>query len=103
MSDGELNANNYSYSGPTPTTKIAAIIMIADASEAAARSLTDRSPEKVAALVGSLVEERMNQEQFFDCDITMRELTIVTQTIINQLTGVYHSRVKYPKLVLQRK
>ncbi len=103
MSDGELNVNNYSYSGPTPTTKIAAIVMIADASEAAARSLADRSPEKVAALVGNIVEERMNQEQFYDCDVTMRELTIITQTIINQLTGVYHSRVKYPKLVLQRK
>ena len=93
MSDGELNAANYSYSGPTPTSKIAAIIMIADASEAAVRSLSDRSPEKVAALVGSIVEERMNLEQFVDCDITLRELNMVTQTVINQLAGVYHSRV----------
>ena len=77
--------------------------MICDSSEAAARSLSDRSPEKVAALVGSVVEERMNQEQFVDCDITMRELTLVTRTVINQLAGVYHSRVKYPKLVLSRK
>lgn len=103
MSDGELNVANYSYPGPTPTSKIAAIIMIADASEAAARSLSDRSPEKVASLVSSIVEERMNLEQFVDCNITMRELTIVTQTVINQLAGVYHSRVKYPKLVLTRK
>lgn len=103
LSDGGLNANNYSYLGPTPTSKIAAIIMICDSSEAAARSLSDRSPEKVAALVGSVVEERMNQEQFVDCDITMRELTLVTRTVINQLAGVYHSRVKYPKLVLSRK
>lgn len=102
MSDGELNVANYSYSGPTPTTKIAAIIMIADASEAAARSLSNRSPEKVAELVGSIVEERMNLEQFVDCNITIRELNIVTQTVINQLAGVYHSRVKYPKLVLSK-
>ncbi len=102
MSDGELNVANYSYSGPTPTTKIAAIIMIADASEAAARSLSDRSPEKVAALVTSIVEERMNLEQFIDCNITLRELNVVTQTVVNQLAGVYHSRVKYPKLVLSK-
>ncbi len=102
MSDGELNVANYSYSGPTPTTKIAAIIMIADASEAAARSLSDRSPEKVAKLVGSIVEERMNLEQFVDCNITISELNIVTQTVINQLAGVYHSRVKYPKLILSK-
>ncbi|MDE5667558.1 MAG: HDIG domain-containing protein [Clostridia bacterium] len=103
MSDGELNVANYSYSGPIPTTKIAAIIMIADASEAAARSLSVRTPEKVAALVSSIVEERMNLEQFIDCNITLRELNIVTQTVISQLTGVYHSRVKYPKLVLSKK
>ena len=94
---------NYSYPGPTPNSKIAAIIMIADASEAATRSLSDRSPEKVEALVSNLVEERMNMDQFVDCDITMRELTVITRTVVNGLTGVYHSRVKYPKLVLGKK
>ncbi len=103
MSDGELNIANYSYSGPTPTTKIAAIIMIVDAAEAATRSLPDRSPEKVERLVNNLVEERMNQEQFVDCNITMRELTIITRTVVNGLTGVYHSRVAYPKLTLKKR
>ncbi len=103
MSDGELNAGKYSYSGPTPTSKIAAIIMIADASEAATRSLKDRSPENVQALVNHLVEERMNMDQFVDCNLTMRDLTVITRTIVNSLTGVYHSRVEYPKLVLSKK
>ncbi len=103
LSDGELNAANYSYTGPTPTTKIAAIIMIADASEAAARSLPERTPENVEALVSSIVEERVNLDQFADCDITLRELTVVTRTVVNELTGVYHSRVQYPKLVLSKK
>lgn len=103
MSDGELNAGNYSYAGPTPTSKIAAIIMIADASEAAARSLSVRTPEKVEKLVSNLVEERMNLDQFVDCNITMRELTVITRTVVNGLTGVYHSRVQYPKLVLSKK
>lgn len=103
MSDGELYMGSYSYSGPTPTSKIAAIIMIADASEAATRSLTDRSPDKVEALVKSLIEERMNLDQFVNCDITMRELTVIARTVANQLTGVYHSRVQYPKLVLSNK
>ena len=79
------------------------IVRVAVPDEAAARSLSDRTPEKVAALVGNIVEERMNLEQFSDCDITMRELTVVTRTVTNQLAGVYHSRVKYPKLVLSRK
>ena len=103
MSDGELNIANYSYAGPTPTSKIAAIIMIVDAAEAATRSLPDRSPEKVEKLVNNLVEERMNQDQFVDCNITMRELTIIARTVVNGLTGVYHSRVAYPKLTLKKR
>lgn len=103
MSDGSLNVANYSYPGPTPTTKIAAIIMLADASEAATRSLPDRSPEKVESFVKNLVEERMNLDQFVDCNITMRELTIITHTLVTSLTGVYHSRIAYPKLVLSKK
>ncbi|MDE6597145.1 MAG: HDIG domain-containing protein [Clostridia bacterium] len=102
MSDGELNLATYSYSGPTPTSKIAAIIMIADASEAATRSLPDRSPANVEALVRSLIEERLDLEQFDDCNITMRELSVIKSTIVNQLTGVYHSRVAYPKLTISK-
>ena len=102
LSDGTLNPANYSYTGPTPTTKIAAIIMICDASEAAARSLSDRSPEKVEALVKGLVDERMNMDQFVDCDITLKELSVIISTIVNNLTGVYHERIAYPKLVLSK-
>lgn len=103
MSDGELNMDSYSYGGPTPKSKIAAIIMIADASEAATRSLSDRSPANVEALVRSLIEERIDLEQFTDCDITMRELTVIKTTIVDQLTGVYHSRIAYPKLTIKKK
>lgn len=102
MSDGELNIATYSYPGPTPTSKIAAIIMIADASEAATRSLPDRSPANVESLVRSLIEERLDLDQFDDCNITMRELSIIKSTIVNQLTGVYHSRVQYPKLTISK-
>ena len=103
MSDGELNIENYSYSGPVPESKIAALIMIADSSEAATRTLPDRSPEKVEAFVRTLIEERLDLSQFENCNITMRELTIVKSTIVNQLTGVYHSRVAYPKLTVSKK
>ena len=103
MSDGELRAETYSYNGTTPRTKIAAILMIVDASEAAARSLTDRSPETVEALVRNLIEERIDLDQFAECDITMRELTIIKRTIVSQLSGVYHSRVSYPKIKISNR
>ena len=98
MTDGEINMADYSYAGPAPKSRIAAIIMIADASEAASRSLSNRSTAKIEALVGSIIEERLNLDQFADCPITMRDLTVITSTITQALTGLYHSRISYPKI-----
>ena len=103
MSDGEVNIEEFSYGGPKPQTKIAAIIMIADASEAISRTLPDRSPEKVEGAVRDIIEERMDLDQFDECDLTMKDLTVIKETIVSCLTGVYHSRVQYPKLKLNRK
>lgn len=103
MSDGEINIANYSYTGPTPQSRIAAIVMIADAAEAAARSLADRSPASVEELVRTLIEERIDLDQFENCDITMRELTIISRTIASSLSGVYHSRISYPKIKISKK
>lgn len=103
MSDGEISMANYSYAGPVPKTRIAAIIMIADAAEAATRSLANRTPANIEALVGSLIEERINLDQFVDCNITMRDLTIISHTIAQSLSGVYHSRISYPKIKIGKK
>lgn len=103
MSDGKINISNYSYAGPIPQTKIAAIIMIADASEAACRSLVDRSADSTRKLVKSIIEERIEMGQFDNCDITMHQLSIIAETITSSLTGVYHSRIEYPKLNLTKK
>lgn len=98
---GDVDVEKYSYTGPKPQTKIAAILMIADAGEAAVRSLKDRSRENVDSLIGKLINERMQLRQFEDCDITMKELNIIRNTITNNLTGVYHSRIEYPKVNLE--
>ncbi len=102
LSDGDVDVAAYSYRGPTPSTKIAALVMISDASEAAVRSLKDRSPENVEKMVRSIIEERMNMEQFDNCDITMKDLTLITKTIVVELSGVYHPRIEYPKVVASR-
>lgn len=103
MTDGAISMANYSYKGPVPQSRIAAIIMIVDAAEAATRSLTDRSPASIEALVSSLIEERMNLEQFVDCNITMRDLSIISHTIAQSLSGVYHSRISYPKIKIGKR
>ena len=100
FTDGEVDLAQYCYAGPKPSTKIAAIIMIADGCEAAARSLQDRSRENVKKVVRQIVNERMQLGQFEDCEITLKELNIIIHTVVNHLTGVYHSRIEYPKVSL---
>ena len=96
--EGELDIENFSYPGPKPQTKIAAIIMIADGCEAKVRTLPDRSHEKVDEAVREIIEERMDLGQFDECDLTMSDIDIIRKTITNSLAGVYHDRVEYPKL-----
>ena len=98
MTDGELNIEDFSYPGPKPRTKIAAIIMIADGSEAAVRSLPKRSPEAVERVIRGVIEERMELEQFADCNITMQDLATIRKTLVETLSGVYHHRVQYPMI-----
>lgn len=100
FTDGEVDIAQYCYAGPKPRTKIAAIIMIADGCEAAARALQDRSRENVKKVVRKIVNERMELGQFEDCEITLKELNIIIHTVVNNLTGIYHSRIEYPKVNL---
>lgn len=102
MTDGELSIEDFSYTGPKPQTKIAVIVMISDAAEAVSRSLSKRTPEEVEKAVGSVIEERMDLDQFSDCDITMADLTRIKDTLVNTLSGVYHHRVKYPSVRYKR-
>lgn len=99
---GEADIKDYTYLGPTPQGKIAAIIMIADAAEAATRALASRSPENVEKLVRGIIEERMDLDQFGECNITLRELTTIKLTLVEALSGVHHHRVEYPSIRFNR-
>lgn len=102
FTEGELDIADFSYTGPRPQSKIAAIIMICDSSEAAVRALSDRSQERVDQVVRSIIEERMDLEQFNECDLTMHDIDIIRTTISQSLGGVYHDRTKYPKLKISK-
>lgn len=96
LTDGEIDESEYSYHGKTPVSKIAAIIMVCDAAEAALRSRSKPTAEEVDALVGGIIADRIARHQFDDCDITMRDLNVIKETIIGLYGGVYHERVQYP-------
>ena len=102
MTDGELNIEDFSYMGPKPQSKLAAIIMICDAAEAAVRAANARTPEQAEKAIRGVIEERMDLEQFAECDITLGDLTKIRHALVNTLTGVYHHRIKYPSIKYHR-
>ncbi len=101
FTDGEVPLQQYCYAGPKPQSKIAAILMIADGCEAVSRTLKDRSRESVLKAVKGIINQRMQLGQFDECEITLKELNIIINTVVNNLTGVYHERIKYPKVSLE--
>ena len=102
MTDGELNIEDFSYMGPKPQTKLAAIIMICDAAEAAVRAVNARNADEAEKAIRSVIEERMDLEQFAECDITMVDLTRIRYALVDALTGVYHHRIQYPNIKYRR-
>ena len=95
ITEGTLEAKGYTYLGPKPATKINAIIMIADIAEAATRSVRPSNREELEKLVDNLVSQKMQERQFDDCPITIRELTKVKAAVVTTLMGVHHERIAY--------
>ncbi|MDN4607053.1 HD family phosphohydrolase [Sporosarcina highlanderae] len=89
--------DDFRYPGPKPQTKEIAIISIADSVEAAVRSLKEPTPDKIAKLVKSIIVGKLNDGQFDECDLSMRELKTIENVICETLNGIFHSRIEYPE------
>ena len=87
----------YRYPGPRPQTREAAILMICDAVESAARALSDPTPARLEALVNTIVNKRLLDGQFDCCGLTLSELATIEDSLVKSLTAVYHGRIKYPE------
>ena len=87
----------FTYPGIKPVTREQTILMLCDSVEAASRSLKDYSPESFDAFVERIVEGKMEQGQFSDAEISVKDLGIVKSTLKNYLAQMYHGRVAYPK------
>lgn len=93
----EVNEATFRYPGPKPRTKEAAVISIADSVEAAVRSMKEPTPEKIKKLVQSIIQDRIQDHQFDDCDISLKELKVIEDVLCETLNGTFHSRIEYPK------
>jgi membrane-associated HD superfamily phosphohydrolase len=87
----------FRYPGPRPQTKEAAIVMLADAVEGAVRSLTEVTPTKIEMVVHNMAMKRLQDGQFDECELTLRELSRIEDAISKSLAAHHHGRIAYPK------
>ncbi|WP_075982343.1 HD family phosphohydrolase [Bacillus massilinigeriensis] len=98
----DVKEEDYRYPGPKPQSKENAIIGIADSLEAAVRSMRQPNPEQIEGLVKSIIADRLNDGQLNECNLTLRELEIVANTLCETLKGIFHSRIEYPEMTKQK-
>jgi hypothetical protein len=92
----KVRPEDFRYPGPKPQSKEAAIIMLADAVEAAARTLEDHSQERLLELTQRIVSSTAEDGQFSECEITLADLERITFSFVQTLSSFYHSRITYP-------
>ncbi|HHV39965.1 MAG: HDIG domain-containing protein [Bacteroidales bacterium] len=91
------NVEDFTYEGQLPTTREHVIVMLADAVEAACRSLKDYTPESISTLVHKMIRQRISEDQLQNADITYRDLRKIQEVLNIQVQEMYHSRITYPK------
>jgi len=91
-----IDENLYRYPGPKPQFREAALVMIADAVEAASRTVPETSSANLSALVHKLINVIFSEGQLDDCDLTLRDLNLIAQSFVRTLEGIYHARPEYP-------
>ncbi|NVM04567.1 MAG: HDIG domain-containing protein [Candidatus Helarchaeota archaeon] len=94
-----LNETDFRYPGPKPQTKEAGILMLADAVEAASRSLKNPSVARIKELVSSVMENKFKDGQLDECELTFKDLSSISDSFVKILAGMFHARIEYPSQV----
>jgi putative nucleotidyltransferase with HDIG domain len=93
----EVDQRLYRHNGPKPQSREAALLMLADGVEASVRSLSSRDEPAIRAMVNRIIAERLQDAQFDECDLTLRDLERIREAFVAQLLGMYHQRIAYPQ------
>jgi len=92
----EVDKKDYHYLGPKPQTREAAIVMLADAVEAASRTLKNPSAKRIEEFVNGIIESKFREGQLNESRLTLRGLMKISIAFKRYLTGLFHSRIEYP-------
>jgi putative nucleotidyltransferase with HDIG domain len=93
-----VSETQFRYPGPKPKSRETAILMLADCCESACRAMPQPNAEKIEGLVHELVDRRMRDGQFDECDLTMRDIDRISRSLVKTLLGIYHGRIAYPSM-----
>ncbi len=96
-----LSEEEFRYQGPLPQTKEAAIILLADAVEAAVRSLSRPIAGRIEGMVRRIIKEKLNDGQFDEAPLTLKDLDNIGDTFVYVLSGLFHQRIEYPEKELR--
>ncbi len=93
----DIDPELFRYAGPKPQSREAVLVMLADSCEAATRASGDRSAERIRQIVTNTFRERMDEDEFDESPISLRDLGVVREAYVSTLTAVFHPRVEYPE------
>lgn len=96
-SDQPIPEEQFRYPGPKAQTKESAVVGIADSIEVAVRSIHKPTPEKIEQMVRKIITDRLEDGQFDECDLTLKELDKIAKSMCETLNGTFHSRIEYPE------
>ena len=92
-----VNIDDFRYPGPKPQTREAGLVMLADAVEAASRTLSNPTPARILGLVQNLINKIFSDGQLDNCELTLKDLHNIAKSFNKILNGIYHHRIEYPE------
>ncbi|WP_168119300.1 HDIG domain-containing metalloprotein [Paenibacillus sp. HB172176] len=95
--EAAFTEDDYRYPGPKAQSKEAAVVGISDCVEAAVRSLRNPTVEQVEAMIAKIIKSRLDDNQYNECDLTLKELDKIAQSLKESVIGIFHSRIEYPE------
>lgn len=93
----EVDAREFTYPGPPPKNKETSVVMLTDGIEAAARALKEKTPDNLRELIEKMVKDKLDAGQLENAELTLRDIRIFKDTILEKLMNIYHVRIEYPE------
>ncbi|BDU92923.1 HD family phosphohydrolase [Clostridium perfringens] len=92
----EVKEEDFKYPGPKPMSKEQGIVMLADSTEAAVRSINEPTEEKIEKMVNNIIDDKLASGQLDNCDLTLGDISKIKKCFLKALNGIHHERIEYP-------